>query len=235
MGVPSPVRQATALSRRSFLLTAATGVTAAAAGGLVLSCTKASGDIVAPVGRGSLRGQVVDALGAPQPALGRLTLMYESGLRTGAYADTDAAGVFTFTNLLPGNYQVRFDAPGVAHMIEEVPVPAAVRSGEVTALQVHAQRGPDETDEVQIYIGDYFYQAQPFGIENGETVLKLGVKACWYNVGQLVHSVTGGPWVESGDMGRPASFMWVADRVGVFGYRCRYHPDRMQGTLRVTS
>lgn len=226
---------ATTLSRREFLQTAATGATVAAVSASVLSCTSGSRDIVAPVGRGSLRGQVVDALGAPQAALGRLTLMFESGLRTGAYADTDAAGVFTFTNLLPGKYQVRFDAPGVAHMIEEVPVPVTVRSGEVAALQVHAQRGPDETDEVQIYIGDYFYQAQPFGIENGETVLQLGVKACWYNIGQLVHSVTGGPWVESGDMVRPASFMWVADRVGVFGYRCRYHPDRMQGTLRVTT
>jgi len=231
----APGARATTLSRRQFLQTAATGATVAAVSGSLLSCTSGVRDIVALVGRGSLRGQVVDALGAPQPSLGRLTLMYESGLRTGAYADTDATGVFTFTNLVPGNYQVRFDAPGVAHMIEEVPVPAAVRSGEVTALQVHAQRGPDETDEVQIYIGDYFYQAQPFGVENGETVLKLGVKACWYNVGQLVHSVTGGPWAESGDMGRPASFMWVADRVGVFGYRCRYHPDRMQGTLRVTA
>ena len=235
MGPSSPGQQATALSRRSFLLKAATGVTAVAAGGSVLSCAKASRDIVAVIGRGAMRGQVVDMLGAPQPSLGRLTLMYESGLRTGAFADTDAAGVFSFPDLLPGNYQVRFDAPGVAHMIEEVPVPVTVRSGEVAALQVHAQRGPDETDEVQIYIGDYFYQAQPFGVENGETSLKLGVKACWYNVGQLVHSVTGGPWVESGDMGRPASFMWVADRVGVFGYRCRYHPDRMRGTLRVTS
>jgi plastocyanin len=160
--------------------------------------------------------------------------MYASGFSTGLYADTDAAGHFRFARLLSGNYQVRFDAPGIAHMLEDVPVTFTVAAGQTVPVRMHAQRGPDDLSEVQIYAGDTFFQAQPFGAENAETVVKLGVKVCWYNVGTMTHSITGGPWGDSPDLNHGDPFMWVADRLGTFGYRCRYHgPYGMQATLRV--
>ncbi|HVT39114.1 MAG TPA: hypothetical protein VHE78_08710 [Gemmatimonadaceae bacterium] len=227
---------ARALSRREFLRTAATGVTVAAVGGSVLSCGSLAAGPTTMGGRGEVLGEVVDAQGALQASLGRLTLMYESVYRTGLSADTDATGHFRFTRLLAGNYQVRFDAPGAAHMLEEVPVAFKVVPGQITTVRLHAERGPDDSSEIQIYAGDTFFQAQPFGPENGETVVKLGVKLCWYNIGTMVHSITGGPWGDSPDLRRGENFMWVADRVGTIGYRCRYHGSQgMQATLRVTA
>jgi plastocyanin len=222
-----------ALSRREFALTAATGITVAAVGGLALSCSRSGANAIAAPGRGDVRGEVVDANEVLQPSLGRVTLFYDSGLRTGAFADTDATGHFLFTNLIPGRYQVRFDAPDVAHMLDDVPVPFTVQAGATANPRVHVARGPDDTSEVQVYIGDFFFQAQPFGVENGETVVHVGMEVCWYNIGAAIHTVTGGPWVDSGDMRRPDNFPWIADRVGVFGYRCKYHQGQMQATVRV--
>jgi plastocyanin len=227
-------RTTRALSRREFLRTAATGVTVAAVGGSVLSCDSLTSGPMTTGARGDVLGEVVDAQGVLQASLGRLTLMYDSGFRTGLFADTDATGHFSFARLMAGNYQVRFDAPGVAHMLEDVPVTFKVVAGQTTAVRMHAERGPDDNSEIQIYAGDTFFQAQPFGTENGETVVKLGVKLCWYNIGTMVHSITGGPWADSPDLRRGDNFMWIADRVGTFGYRCRYHgPQGMQATLRV--
>ena len=76
---------------------------------------------------------------------------------------------------------------------------------------------------------------QPDGRENGESVVKLGEAVCWYNVGNQPHTVTGGPWGDSGIMERTQSFIWVADRVGTFGYRCTLHDSSMFATLRVTA
>jgi plastocyanin len=177
---------------------------------------------------------VVDLNGVAQPGLGLITLMYDSGLHTGASVTVDSQGQFNFTNLTPGNYQLRFDAPGKARIPDGVlhPIRFAVKAGEPTPVVVDVEIGAEDYAEIEIYAGDYFYQWQPNGIENGEAVAKIGVLVCWYNVGNQIHTVTGGPWGDSGDLQRTASFMWVADRAGVFGYRDKYFPS-MLGTLRI--
>ncbi|MGQ0537846.1 MAG: cupredoxin domain-containing protein, partial [Gemmatimonadaceae bacterium] len=89
--------------------------------------------------------------------------------------------------------------------------------------------------EIEIYAGDDFFQLQPDGLENGVARVKQGTTVCWYNVGTQPHSVTGGPWRDSGDLGRAQSFIWVADRIGVYPYRCRYHTPHMTATLEVVA
>jgi hypothetical protein len=48
-----------------------------------------------------------------------------------------------------------------------------------------------------------------------------------------VHSVTGGPWGDSGAIALDGNFMWTSDRVGTFPYRCRYHGTQMIATLQI--
>jgi plastocyanin len=55
---------------------------------------------------------------------------------------------------------------------------------------------------------------------------------CWYNVGVNEHTVTGGPF-DSGTLGEADEFMWTANQVGTFGYRCNFHNPQMQATLIV--
>lgn len=225
------------LSRREFLGVAGRVAAASLAGGAALSCAGGGADrIVVPADRGGMTGLVVDAGGQAQPGLGTITLMFDSGLHTGSSAAVDATGKFAFPNLPPGDYQIRFDAPGKAKIPDGVlhPIRFTVDAGRTTSLRVTVEVGASDTDEIEIYIGDYFFQWQPGGIENGEAVARIGMLVCWYNVGKQIHTATGGPWGDSGDMQRTASFMWTADRAGVFGYRCKYHPN-MIGTLRITA
>jgi plastocyanin len=63
--------------------------------------------------------------------------------------------------------------------------------------------------------------------------VKLGSIVCWYNVGLDVHTVTGGPWNDSGDLQKTQSYIWVANVPGLHAYRCRYTQPQMQSTLRV--
>ena len=63
--------------------------------------------------------------------------------------------------------------------------------------------------------------------------VKLGVVVCWYNVGSHNHTVTGGPWGDSGVIERAEEFMWTADQVGTFGYRCNFHNPLMQSIVKV--
>lgn len=224
-------------NRREFLAVAGRLAAASVAGGTVLSCAGGGADrIVVPADRGGVAGLVVDAAGQAQPGLGTITLMFDSGLHTGSSVAVDAAGKFAFTNLAPGDYQIRFDAPGKAKIPDGVlhPIRFSVEASKTTSLRVTVEVGASDADEIEIYIGDYFFQWQPSGIENGEAVARLGMIVCWYNVGKQVHTATGGPWGDSGDMQRTASFMWTADRLGVFGYRCKYHSN-MLGTLRITA
>ncbi|MGH7695253.1 MAG: hypothetical protein ACRENH_09730, partial [Gemmatimonadaceae bacterium] len=71
--------------------------------------------------------------------------------------------------------------------------------------------------------------------ENGITTVKIGTTVCWYNVGTQPHSITGGPWNDSGDLNRAQNFIWVANQVGLFPYRCRYHTPHMAATLEVVA
>jgi len=84
-----------------------------------------------------------------------------------------------------------------------------------------------------IFAGEYFFQEQPSGAPNGAVVVKLGALVCWYNVGDVPHTVTGGPWGESGPIGHDGNFMWTANQVGTFTYSCAYHRTKMVASLQV--
>lgn len=186
---------------------------------------------------GIIRGIVTDLQGAPQPSLGRLYLLRQTGQQTGRIVDVNGEGRFTFDNLEPRDYKVRFHAAGRAYVPDGIvhPIPAVVEPGKTTEIQVRVQLGVENDMEVEIYAGDDFFQLQPDGLENGITTVKLGTTVCWYNVGTQPHSITGGPWRDSGDLNRAQNFIWVANQVGVFPYRCRYHTPHMAATLEVVA
>ena len=218
------------LSRREFLIASAVG-----GAGALLACGS-SRDITPPGDQtGTIAGDVTDLLGAQQPALGAVYLMYENGLQTGRSVQVNALGKFAFSNVPEGNWQVRFYAPGVAYVPEEGsnPVRVTVRKGETSPVLFRIERGwEDGGPMIEIYIGDYFFQEQPLGTANAEAVVKLGTPICWYNVGLMEHTTTGGRW-DSGPMGKTASFIWVADQVGVFPYKCTLHATQMIASVRV--
>ena len=86
-----------------------------------------------------------------------------------------------------------------------------------------------------INCADDFFQRQPDSPENGETVVKLGTVVCWNNVGVNIHTITGGPWNDSGDLQKTQSYIRVASAPGLYSYYCEYNPPQMQATLRVLS
>ena len=187
--------------------------------------------------KGSVSGVLVDLQGVAQAGFGQLILMYPTGQHVGTRATPDAAGRFRFADLAPGDFQLRFHASGQAIIPEpyQHPIKFAVQAGRVTDLTVRVVRGNFGQAQLEIYCGDDFYQLQPDGQENSETVVKLGSVVCWYNVGLKVHSVTGGPWNDSGDLQKTQSYIWVANQVGVFPYYCRYTQPQMRSTLRVVA
>ncbi|MGQ0648336.1 MAG: hypothetical protein ACT4P7_12270 [Gemmatimonadaceae bacterium] len=209
-----------------------------AAGLLVASaCGDVGGTGPAPTPTGSVNGIIVDLQGAPQGNFGQAILMFPSGRHVGVRVTPDAAGRFRFENLPPGDYQIRFHAFGQAIIPEpyQHPIKFSVQAGKVTDVTVRVVRGSFGQNQVEIYCGDDFYQLQPDGLENGETVVRLGAVVCWYNVGVKAHSVTGGPWNDSGDLQKTQSYIWVANQVGLFPYYCRYSQPQMQAALRVTA
>lgn len=190
-----------------------------------------------PPALGAIRGIVTDLQGIPQASLGRLYLMRQTGQQTGRVADVDGDGRFLFDSLEARDYKVRFHGAGRAYVPDGIvhPIPVTVEMGKTAEIQVRIQLGVNNEMEVEIYAGDDFFQLQPDGLENGTTSVKLGTSVCWYNVGTQPHSVTGGPWGDSGDLNRADNFIWVANQVGVFPYRCRYHTPHMAATLEVVA
>jgi hypothetical protein len=211
----------------------------AALGSLAGSCggDGAAGPAPSVSAPGAIRGVVTDLQGAPQGSLGRLYLLRPTGQQTGRVAEVGADGRFTFENLEPRDYKVRYHAAARAYVPDAIihPIPVTVESGKTADLQVRVQLGVQNEMEVEIYAGDDFFQMQPDGQENGVTRVKVGTTVCWYNVGTQPHSITGGPWRDSGDLNRSANFIWVANQVGVFPYRCRYHTPHMTATLEVVA
>lgn len=228
----APPRHA-CLTRREFLVISS----ALGGAGALLACS-GSHDITRPAEQtGTITGDVVDLVGTPQPGLGAIYLMYENGLQTGRSAVVDASGRFTFSDVAAGNWQVRFYAPGVAYVPEQLanPVPVVVTAGQTATVRFATERGwEDGAPMIEIYIGDYFFQEQPLGAPNAGTSVKIGTPVCWYNVGRMQHTTTGGLW-DSGPMNRTEAFIWVPDRIGVFPYTCTYHKTDMIASLRVTS
>jgi plastocyanin len=224
-----------AMNRRRFIAR----LGAAAAGSAVLAFTDACGGsessrLTAPAPTGTVRGTVVDVSGKPQ-AIGRVYLLAKSGFNSGVHADVDAAGDYDFGKVAVGEYQVRFWGANLADVPEPLPNPVriTVAPNETTVVPFQIEVGPSEDPDVEIYAGDAFFQAQPVGEANGTVVAKLGTTICWYNVGQMVHSVTGGPWGDSGPIALDGNFMWTSDRVGTFPYKCRYHGTQMIATLQI--
>lgn len=221
-------------TRRDFLWTAstrlaATGLAAAGIGGC------GGGEHITSVAAtGRVRGTVTDLQGAPQ-SIGRIYLLLDTGLSQNIFADVDAKGTFDLGDIPVGKYQLRFWGGDQASVPEPLvnPVPITVTTDVVTVVPFQIVRGtPDETVH-EIYVGDFFFQDQPFGEPNATVVVKLGVTVCWYNVGSTDHTVTGGPWGDSGPFSRTEEFEWDADQVGTFGYRCRFHNPQMQSILQV--
>lgn len=199
------------------------------------ACAGGDGGGTPPAPTGSVNGVVLDLQGVPQGGFGQLILMYADGRHAGPRVTPDAQGRFRFDGLAEGDYQVRFHASGQAIVPEpyQHPFKFKITAGKVTDLPVRIVRGNFSQNQVEIYCGDGFYQLQPDGAENGETVVKLGTVVCWYNVGRDVHTVTGGPWNDSGDLQKTQSYIWVANQTGLFPFFCKYTQPQMRATLRV--
>ena len=224
-----------ALSRRDFLGALAT----ASAGVVVTACGGSGGDdggIVTPPATGTITGLVSSLAGVPQAGLGTLILMTGRGRQTGQRVSPDANGRFSFSAVTAGDYQIRFNAPGLAVVPEPFPHPIrfSVEAGKTTDVPVRVQLGNYNQNLVEIYIGDGFFQLQPDGTENGESVVKVGTNICWYNVDNAVHTVTGGPWGDSGDLQKSQAYLWPATVTGLFAYQCKYHGSAERALLRVT-
>ena len=213
---------------------AGAGVTVA---GMTACGGSASDDdgIVAPPETGNITGLVSTLDGASQPRLGTLILMNGRGRQTGQRSSPDANGRFSFSSVTPGDYQLRFNAPGLAVVPEPFPHPIrfSVESGKTTDVPVRVQLGNYNQNLVEIYIGDGFFQLQPDGTENGESVVKVGTNVCWYNVDNTVHTVTGGPWGDSGDLQKSQAYLWPATVAGLFSYQCKYHNSSEKALLRI--
>jgi hypothetical protein len=62
---------------------------------------------------GNVAGLVSTLEGVAQPGLGTLILMNGRGRQTGRRSSPDANGRFSFSAVTPGDYQLRFNAPGL--------------------------------------------------------------------------------------------------------------------------
>jgi len=50
-----------------------------------------------------------------------------------------------------------------------------------------------------------------------------------------VHTVSGGPWGDSGALTQAPASLWPATTIGTFRYHCKYHPNSEKAILRVTA
>ena len=230
-GAAAPPRYA-GLTRREFLV-----ASIAAGSGALFACSGARDATPPESATGVITGDVVDLFGAPQASLGTVYLMYPSGLQTGRSVPVDPNGRFEFASVPVGAWQVRFYAPGVAYVPEQLanPVRVAVDANQTITVRFKVERGwEDGAPMIEIYIGDNFFQEQPLGAANAETLVKVGTPICWYNVGLSQHTTTGGLW-DSGPLNQTESYIWTPDRTGVFPYTCRFHGTQMIASLRISA
>ncbi|MGH7668067.1 MAG: cupredoxin domain-containing protein [Gemmatimonadaceae bacterium] len=168
-------------------------------------------------------------------SIGRIYLLAPNGLNSGTHADVDGSGHFVFTAVATGTYLVRYWGDSLADVPEPLgnPVRVTVSENQTTVVDFQIIVGGLDGTQRDIFAGDFFFQEQPDGLPNAIVVVPLGTVVCWYNVGQHTHTVTGGPWGDSGPMAPIWNFLWTADQVGTFPYRCIYHSPDMQATLKV--
>jgi plastocyanin len=216
------------MNRREFIATAGAAVAAVACGGDSPNATAAAT-------MGSIRGSVVDMAGTSK-GVGRIFLLDKGGLNKGVFTDVTSAGAFDFGDVAVGEYQLQYWGANLAHVPEPLPnpVPIAVRAGVPTVVRFQVDAAEeDELMDRDINAGDFFFQEQPSGEPNAVVTVKLGTLVCWYNVGTMRHTVSGGPWGTSGPMDHGDNFQWRANQVGSFPYRCDFHSSRMLATLKV--
>ena len=230
---PAESRARSDLGRRGFLQMCVATVGAA---GMIRWITACAADrAAAPVSsRGRIRGTVADAQGTAQP-IGRVYLLLSSGENQNVYADVDAHGAFDFGSIDVGSYQLRYWAGAEATVPEPNPNPVRVHvdANADTVVQFTIVLGNPDGNVKEIYAGDDFYQEQPFGELNASVTVKAGTVVCWYNVGLHQHTVDGGPWGGSGVLAEADEFMWTANQIGTFGYRCAFHNPQMQSILNL--
>ena len=218
------------ISRRGFLWVC--GSSALAAG--LVGCGGDSPVTPSSGPTGDVHGTVTDLQGTPQ-GIGRIYLLADTGLNQGYYADVTPAGTFDMGQVPAGNCQLRFWGDNLADVPEPLdnPVRITVTAGGTTnvAFQIEVDT-PDDQDQ-DIYAGDDFFQEQPYGQPNAMVTVKQGTLVCWYNVGLMDHTVSGGPWGDSGTISRDGNFMWLANETGTFPYRCNFHSPQMQAVLQV--
>jgi hypothetical protein len=246
------VRGSDRIDRRAFLRTLGGSAAAAMVGGAAVTTLGACGGggdgglVTPPRTYGRIEGTVTDVGGKPQPSLGRIFLMNPDGSMSGRMVDVDPAGAFAFDQVAPGAWQLRFHAPRVAHVAgaedgwatgAENPERITVEANRTATVRFPVVRSALDAMEIEIYIGDDFFYEVPFGAEGGTSTVKVGSSVCWYNVGQRLHNVTGpaSAWGSSGDLVKGGNFIWTADQVGTFPYRCTHHEPNMRATLVVTA
>ncbi|MDE3054195.1 MAG: hypothetical protein KGJ70_09945, partial [Gemmatimonadota bacterium] len=224
------------VTRREFLRAVGVGAAALSAVALLGDCASSRSTGPGLASTGTVKGTVTDLGGAPQ-AVGRIYLLEDSGLNDGQYADVASDGSFDFGAIPTGQYQLRFWGADLADVPESLPNPVriTVTAGQTTVVQFRIVLGAQDTNLRQIDVGDYFFQEEPYGLPNGTVVVPLGTLVCWYNVGRMTHTVTGGPWGDSGPLGLDANFNWLANQAGTFPYRCTFHAPAMQAVLQVTA
>ena len=168
--------------------------------------------------------------------MGQIYLLHPSGRPTGRGATVAGDGTFDFQAIPVGDYQAAFQAPGLARVVEgigENPADVTISPNEVSRLTFVIEVGGVDPYFVEIYAGDYFFQEQPAGDMNADVSVQEGATVCWYNVGEAHHTVTGGPWGDSGSLAPRDNFMWTATKTGHFFYECTLHSTRMRASLTV--
>ena len=225
------------ISRRRFVSTLGASAAGLFVAGGVSSCGGAEATKPEAPNDGRLLGRVLDAGGTPQAVAGTIYLLHPTGQQTGRTRLVDPFGGFDFDDVPAGNWQVRFHSAGVAYVPSQYEHPrrVTVRAGETTEVDLTIERAADVDDGmIEIYVGDNFFQEQPIGPMNAETVVTVGTAVCWYNVGSMPHVVSGS-WGDSPLLARGGNYIWTPTKPGLYAYRCSLHPTQMIATLRVTA
>jgi|GEM_PF-845051 len=152
---------------------------------------------------------------------------------------TDRGNTFDTNAIAPGDTAaVTFDVPGTYEIFCRIN-PVAMNA------TVVVEPGEDPPDEVRVQTFDPSFHPDPdetLRFDPPELEVRPGTRVTVANVGGQPHTLTADdgsfdtgeiePGAEEGRFaGDHASF--VAEEEGVYGFRCRIHPEEMQGTLIV--
>ena len=155
--------------------------------------------------RGHLAGTVTDAAGGPLPGV-TITLSGTNSHRT----ITDGRGEFTFSNLLPGGYQIRAELAGFRSVVAK----ASVTDGQTARVSLRMSVGSlEETVTV-----------------SGETPAGIAGIPTSRNAGGIAAGVTGGSGLGKGVGGGTAGGLLSAPSPpGALGRNARSQPGRFSG------